>query len=123
MVENRVPGRKRGAQPGNLNALKHGFYSRLFQEGEVLDLEARGIEGMTDEIAMLRVWTRRVMALGDGVESLERAMRVLAALGTASLHLSHLLRLQQALGGKNDDFEKKFLRALDDVQREFNIRR
>jgi hypothetical protein len=123
MVENRVPGRKRGAQPGNLNALKHGFYSRLFQEGEVLDLEARGIEGMLDEIAMLRVWTRRVMALGDGVESLERAIRVLGALGTASLHLSNLLRLQVSLGGKNDDFEKKFLRALDDVQREFNIRR
>ena len=48
---------------------------------------------------------------------------MLGALGTASLHLSNLLRLQVSLGGKNDDFEKKFLRALDDVQREFNIRR
>jgi uncharacterized protein YjcR len=28
----------RGAPKGNLNALKHGFYSRLFHAGEATDL-------------------------------------------------------------------------------------
>jgi hypothetical protein len=31
--------RKRGGQPGNGNALRHGFYSRRFTRQEVEDLE------------------------------------------------------------------------------------
>jgi hypothetical protein len=123
MPDNRAPSRKRGGQPGNTNALKHGFYSRFFRRGEVTDLEAYEIDGLNDEIAMLRVWTRRIMAIGDGVESLDEAIRVLGALGSASLHLSHLLRSQKSLGGTTDEFEQKFLKALDKVQREFKIRR
>ena len=123
MPEKRAPSRKRGGQPGNTNALKHGFYSRLFRQGEVTDLEEYEINGLNDEIAMLRVWTRRVMAIGQGVETLDEAVDVLGALGTASLHLSHLLRSQKALGGTTDEFEQNFLKALDEVQREFKIRK
>ena len=32
------PGSQPGAQPGNTNALKHGFYSRRFSNSECLDL-------------------------------------------------------------------------------------
>jgi hypothetical protein len=123
MSNNCVPRRKPGAQPGNINALKHGFYSRLFRCGEITDLEAYEIDGLADEIAMLRVWTRRVMAIGDGVETLDEAIHVLRALGSASLHLSHLLRSQKSLGGTTDEFEQNFLKALDEVQREFKIRK
>ena len=31
--------RKQGAQPGNLNAFRHGFYSKLFQPLDAEDLE------------------------------------------------------------------------------------
>ena len=34
------PSRKRGAQPGNTNALKHGFYARAYRSGELNDLDA-----------------------------------------------------------------------------------
>ena len=115
--------RKKGGQPGNLNALKHGFYSRLFRSGETADLEAYVADGLMDEIAMMRVWTRRVMALGDGVESLEDAMGVLGALGVASLQLSNLLRMQKFLGGSSNEFEKTFKQALEDVQREMKLRK
>jgi hypothetical protein len=39
MAEHRVaaPLRKRGAQPGNKNALKHGFYSRYYRRRELND--------------------------------------------------------------------------------------
>ncbi len=40
---------KRGAQPGNLNALKNGFYSRQFRELENADL-SQVSEGLKDEI-------------------------------------------------------------------------
>ena len=50
---------KRGAPKGNQNARKHGFYSQALDESEKLQLEqARGIEGIDEEIAILRVKLR-----------------------------------------------------------------
>jgi len=47
---------KRGAPKGNQNARKHGFYSKVLAEAERLDFElATGVEGIDDEIALLRV--------------------------------------------------------------------
>ena len=48
--------RPRGGQPGNKNARTHGFYSRVLDEAEQRDLlDAAEIEGIDDEIALLRV--------------------------------------------------------------------
>jgi hypothetical protein len=48
--------RKRGGQKGNRNALKHGFYSKVLDEAEKLDFAtASGVDGIDDEIALLRV--------------------------------------------------------------------
>ena len=45
-----------GAPTGNQNARKHGFYAKVLTEAEQLDLEvASGIEGIDDEIDLLRV--------------------------------------------------------------------
>ena len=47
---------KRGAPQGNQNARKHGFYSKVLDEAEQLDFErATAVEGIDDEIALLRV--------------------------------------------------------------------
>ena len=72
--------RKPGALPGNQNALKHGFYSRLFSNQEQLDIETHGQDGLDSEIAMLRIVTRRVFDLSSGVEDLETAFKLLALL-------------------------------------------
>ena len=54
--------RKRGAPRGNQNARKHGFYSRVLDEAERLDLElAQGVEGIDDEIALLRVKIKSIL--------------------------------------------------------------
>ena len=54
--------RKRGAPRGNQNARKHGFYSRVLDEAERLDLElAQGVEGVDDEIALLRVKIKSIL--------------------------------------------------------------
>jgi hypothetical protein len=50
---------KRGAPKGNQNARKHGFYSRALDEAEKVELEeAAYVEGIDDEIALLRVKLR-----------------------------------------------------------------
>ena len=58
---------KRGAPKGNQNARKHGFYSRALDEAEKLELEeARGIEGIDEEIAILRVKLRELIEKEPG---------------------------------------------------------
>ena len=50
---------KRGTPKGNQNARKHGFYSRALDEAEKVELEEAGfVEGIDDEIALLRVKLR-----------------------------------------------------------------
>jgi len=47
--------RKRGAPPGNKNAVKHGFYSKALLEAERITLQqAVAVDGVDEEIALLR---------------------------------------------------------------------
>ena len=53
---------KRGAPKGNQNARKHGFYSKVLDEAEQIDFElASGVEGIDDEIALLRVKIKSIL--------------------------------------------------------------
>lgn len=53
---------ERGAPKGNQNARKHGFYSRALDEAEKVELEEAGfVEGIDDEIALLRVKLRDLL--------------------------------------------------------------
>jgi len=54
--------KRRGAPKGNQNARKHGFYSKVLDEVERLDFElATGVDGIDDEIALLRVKIKSVL--------------------------------------------------------------
>jgi hypothetical protein len=58
--------RKRGGQKGNRNALKHGFYSKAFDEAEKFDFNnAAGIDGIDEEIALLRLEIKNAISGGD----------------------------------------------------------
>jgi hypothetical protein len=90
--------RKRGAQPGNLNALRHGFYSPRFNSHELTDLDISPQRSLEGEIAMLRVFMRRTLDLVDGMDDQDEMVRVLGALGVAALRVARLLQAQSALG-------------------------
>jgi hypothetical protein len=58
--------RKRGAPRGNQNALKHGYYSRALNPAEQFDFQlASGIEGIGEEIALLRFQMKKAITVGD----------------------------------------------------------
>lgn len=81
--------RSRGAQPGNRNALKHGFYAKTLTEAEQVDLQiAADIEGLDDEIALLRVKIKH---------ALERDPDNLDILLDASATLARLVKLRYGL--------------------------
>jgi hypothetical protein len=58
--------RKRGAPKGNQNAVKHGYYSRAFNQAEQSDFDlAAGMEGISEEIALLRFEIKKAVSGGD----------------------------------------------------------
>jgi hypothetical protein len=116
--------RKPGGQPGNRNALKHGFYARQFRSQEAADLEAYLRGGLEDEVAMLRVCIRRLLEWtpepGEQV-SLETSISRLNALGSATARLSGLLKTQRILTGNTNEVEAALSAALDEVMKEIKL--
>ena len=74
--------RKRGAPKGNQNARKHGFYSKVLDEAEQLDFElATGVEGIDDEIALLRVKIKSILENDpENIKLIMQATNTLAGL-------------------------------------------
>ncbi|MCE1253208.1 MAG: hypothetical protein LWX83_06615 [Anaerolineae bacterium] len=84
--------RSRGAQPGNINAIKQGFYAQHFNPEEISGLE--NIEKFTllDEIAMLRVLIRRVVDKSAANTTILEDIESLRQVSIASLCLNRLVR-------------------------------
>ena len=83
---------KRGAPKGSQNARKHGYYSRVLDKVEQVELEnARLIEGIDDEIALLRVKIQSVLEhdpdnvrlIMEATSTLARLVKTRYQLGTA----------------------------------------
>ncbi len=74
--------RKSGAPKGNQNARKHGFYSKVLNEAEQLDFElATGVDGIDDEIALLRVKIKSILVRDpDNINLIMQATNALARL-------------------------------------------
>ena len=96
--------RKRGAQPGNLNAFKHGFYSKLFEPLDREDIENLLSMDLDEEIVMLRNATQQTFSLANQVDDIDQAIRVLGALGLASIRTSRLLKSQKEIGNGDQAF-------------------
>jgi hypothetical protein len=108
----------RGAPKGNLNALKNGFYSRLFNASETSDLGQEPPVTLEHEITLLRVMMRRTMELADGVDDLREATRVLDALGAAANRLASLLRAQKNLDESHSQLVDEISIAIQQVNQE-----
>ncbi len=89
--------RRRGAPEGNINALKHGFYSRRFRNGEVEDMVRQPPEALQDEIAMMRIINRRVVDMAEEGKSPDEILEYYSFIALTSLRLSTLLRTQKLL--------------------------
>lgn len=103
-------------------ARKLGFYANEFSTVELSDLDTMLETGLTNEIALLRVFTRRVAALANGVDDLEEAIYVLGALGMSSARLASLLRTQKLIGGdERSGILAALSQALSEVIQEMGV--
>ena len=115
--------RNRGAQPGNTNALKHGFYSRRFRNGELADLDIFEDTNLQDEIGMLRVYLRRLLEMAEGIEDTRQAAAILDKISLVALRISSIARAQHILAGDQDARVATALsEALQDVMKEMDLR-
>ena len=94
--------RKRGAPKGNQNARKHGFYSKVLDEAEQLDFElASGVEGIDDEIALLRVKIKSILSNDpENIKLIMQATNTLARLIRTRYNITKDQRkgLKEAIG-------------------------
>jgi len=97
--------KKRGGQPGNTNAIKHGFYSKNFSLAERRGLQVRISVVLGDEIALLRVLIRRFAEQIQASQdlSLTESAQHLAVISEAMLRLGNLLRTDHMLGGSQSN--------------------
>lgn len=71
--------RKTGAQKGKLNRKVSGFYEKVLDEAERIDFElASGVNGIDDEIALLRVKIKSI--LGDDPKNIKLIVEATNAL-------------------------------------------
>jgi hypothetical protein len=116
-----TPSRRRGAQRGNNNALKHGLYSspgiysQQFKRKEASDQNELSTVALSDEIFALRVFIRRLVASSADVTAQGDVIIVLHELSLALHTLTRLIRTQ-LLVNKEDgtDVENEIKRALAD---------
>jgi hypothetical protein len=94
--------KKKGPPKGNQNARTHGFYSKVLDEAEKIDFEiAAGVEGIDDEIAMLRVKIKSVLEKDPGnINLIMQATNALAGLVKTNYQITREQRkgLREAIG-------------------------
>jgi hypothetical protein len=112
LQEAAFPHRRRGAPKGNRNALKHGFYAHQFKPADLKDLEKCQDTGLNDEIAMLRVQSRRFMELCSQPQNLSEAAFALRVLSLAALSINRLIRTQLTLGQLDNPIQDAYHQAL-----------
>jgi hypothetical protein len=94
--------RKRGAPRGNRKARKYGFYAKVLDEAEKLDFErAAGVDGIDDEIALLRVKIKSVLEKDpENIRLIMAATNALAGLVKTRYRITREQRkgLKEAIG-------------------------
>jgi hypothetical protein len=108
------PNHRRGGQPGNQNARKHGYYSNVLTGEDRRNLrQASEVTGLDDEIALVRARLKSIV---------EHDPDNLRLISEAASTLVRLMRASHRLGlHKQESFEETRLKALFRIGDEFGI--
>lgn len=126
--------RKSGGQPGNKNALRHGFYANRFTAEENKRLDSQESTDVKAEIALLRVCIDRLydqlyfeptyLQNKDGGQSDLRDDHYLKQLNTLAImsqSIATLARTDHLIHGKTGDVQDAILKALEELRLEMGL--
>lgn len=109
---NKLSVRKRGGQPGNKNALRHGFYSRHFTLEENVLLDGQRPD-FTDEISLARVFADRITkALQSDFDPTEENLKKVHTLMIILASIANGLRSNSFINGTNRDVDAAIIDAV-----------
>jgi len=109
----------RGAPLGNLNALKHGFYTRRLKKRDLTGVESTDVKNLVEEIAIVRVFTRRLIeSLNPEADAYEVA-GALKILCVALATITRAMKAQQWLAINGGGVDDEISIAIQEVYAEF----
>lgn len=115
-------GKKPGAQPGNKNAEKHGFYSKHFSKDESIrlaDTDRMSIEG---EIDLIRVYIDRLASIVSAKDKLsDDDLKALNTLSLMTQSISTMIRTHYLTRGKGGVIESTIMEALEELRLEMGL--
>jgi hypothetical protein len=107
---NQSPRRCRGAQPGNLNALKHGFYLSGGHRRSTVPLDRAQIPDINQLVRRLKDYMQVTYEAGIDSKNLAETNQTLRSLSIAAIALTRLIHMHELLsvsqllkGFKSDD--------------------
>ena len=107
--------RRRGGQPGNRNAVTHGFYTRRFKKAELKAIDNAQFKGLDEEIRILRLYIRSAMesSQSDDPQLDVVTLGRLLCLGLSTLN--RLIRTQFYIDSQKDELIETFNEAIEDL--------
>jgi uncharacterized protein YjcR len=92
------PGQKRGATPGNKNALKHGFYSHWFTLPEKKRLDRDMLGQLADEEKSLNIVIDRIFAeMKEEKMPMDKVLEIARAVSLAVGRIESIHRSRKAI--------------------------
>jgi uncharacterized protein YjcR len=123
MTDNPTPPKNKGGAPrGNINALKHGFYSNRVKTNDLAGLEKIKDIDLTEEISIIRIALLRVIEQSDQADTISATLALLHGLCEGSSTLTRLIRTQKMITAEENDVGAALNRALDQVVQEMGIK-
>jgi hypothetical protein len=110
-----------GAQLGNMNALKHGFYTRRIKKRDLSGVEDTNIKGLAEEIALIRIFTRRLVETCDPTADIYELAGILRTICLATSAITRIIKAQAFLVNDPNDFYRDIDEALRQVRIEMGI--
>jgi hypothetical protein len=110
--------RSRGAPKGNLNALQHGFYTRRIKKSHLTGVESTDVSGLIEEIALIRVFTRRLIESCTPEADAYELAEILRILCLASSTISRVVRTQCLITATGTSLDDEIAEAIRQVNYE-----
>lgn len=116
------PPRRRGAPLGNLNNFKHGFYSRRLRKRDLTGVESTDVAGLVEEIALIRVYIRRLIESFDPNGDFNDHADLLRILCVASSAITRIIRAQYLISSTGSGIDDEIAEAIRQVNAEFHAK-
>jgi hypothetical protein len=116
-----LPPRRPGGQPGNLNALRHGFYTRRIHKRDLSGVEDTSIKGLAEEIALIRIFTRKLIESGIDTADLYEIAGILRTICLASATITRIIKAQAFLVNDPTNFYQEVDEAIRQVRLDMGL--